>query len=106
MNIAYHWKRNATPILCIATGMSLTASAMSLTAAPRPLGAASISAMTSGEGLSSFVRIIATSIVTRMTTVPIMKHEYIQYGTPLPALPTMTFGRREMDGIGSAEHEP
>ena len=106
MNIAYHWKRKATPILCIATGISRTASAMSLTAAPRPLGAASISASISADGLSSFVRSIATSIVTRMTTVPIMKHEYIQYGTPLPALPTMTFCRMNRDRFASTAPAP
>ena len=29
MNIAYHWKRKTTPILCMATGIALTASLMS-----------------------------------------------------------------------------
>lgn len=38
MNMAYHWKKKARPILCMATGMVRTALAMSLTAAPSPFG--------------------------------------------------------------------
>src|SRR3982751_1228973 len=59
MNIAYHWKRNTTPILCMATGIALTASLMSVTAWWSPLGADRISARSSSEGVSSLVRDIA-----------------------------------------------
>jgi hypothetical protein len=38
------------------------------------------------RGVSSFVRAIAVSTVSRMHTVPIMKQTNIQYGTPLPAV--------------------
>ena len=51
MNIAYHWKRKTTPILCIATGISRTASAISRTAWWSPCGAERIStSSSSGRG--------------------------------------------------------
>ena len=76
--MAYHWKRNTTPILCMATGIVRTASRMSWTKPPIPLGWARISARSSSDGVSSLVRAIAVSTVTRMQTVPMKKQTYIQ----------------------------
>ena len=78
MNMAYHWKAKTTPILCMAIGIVLTASLMSLTAWWRPFGAERISASSASDGVSSLVRAIAVSTVSRMHTVPIMKQTYIQ----------------------------
>ena len=78
MNMAYHWKAKTRPILCMAIGIALTASLMSRIAFPTPLGAERISLSSSSDGVSSLVRAIAVSTVTRMQTVPIMKHVYIQ----------------------------
>ena len=78
MNIAYHWKTNTTPILCMARGITRTASAISRTAWCRPFGALRISSSSSSDGVSSLVRAIAVSTVSRMQTVPIMKQTYIQ----------------------------
>ena len=62
----------------MATGIVRTASLMSWTKPPKPLGAERISARSSSEGVSSLVRAIAVSTVSRMQTVPIKKQTYIQ----------------------------
>ena len=43
-----------------------------------PSGAERISSSSSSDGVSSLVRAIAVSTVSRMQTVPIMKQTYIQ----------------------------
>ena len=78
MNIAYHWKKKTIPILCMAIGIALTAALMSRTAFRAPLGVARISRSASSDGVSSLVRAIAVSTVSRMHTVPIQKQVYIQ----------------------------
>ena len=78
MNIAYHWKRKTTPILCMAIGIARTASRMSPKNPPSPPFWARISASSSSVGVSSLVRDIAVSTVKRMQTVPMKKQTYIQ----------------------------
>src|SRR3954471_11597986 len=108
MNIAYHWKTKTTPILCMATGIARTASAMSVIAWWSPFGALRISSRSSSEGVSSLVRDIAVSTVSRMQKVPTMKHTYIQYGTPLPAVfcSADTFCRTNRDKLASTAPAP
>ena len=105
--MAYHWNRNTTPILCMATGMVRTALAMSLTAPPSPFGAAAISASSSSSwGWSLGPARMAMMTVTRTLIVPSQKHTYIQYGSPLPPLPVMNFCRTKMARFASTEPRP
>jgi hypothetical protein len=64
--------------LCIATGIARTASLMSRIAFPTLLGWERISWSSSSAGVSSLVRAIAVSTVSRMHMVPIQKQTYIQ----------------------------
>ncbi len=75
---------------------------------PSPFGAERISSSSSSVGVSSLVRAIAVSTVTRMQTVPIMKQTYIQYGTPLPAVFSSagTFCRTNSDRFASTAPAP
>src|SRR4051794_8723020 len=92
----------------MATGIALTATAMSRTAFATPLGCERISARSSSEGVSSLVRAIAVSTVSRMQMVPIQNTVYIQYGTPLPAVSSSadTFCSRNNDTFASTAPAP
>ena len=78
MNMAYHWKTKTTPILCIAIGIVLDGVRDLADRRHETLGGRPISSRSSSDGVSSLVRAIAVSTVTRMHTVPIMKQVYIQ----------------------------
>ena len=73
MNIAYHWNMKARPILCMPIGITFTASAMSLTVAPIPFDCDRMCASSSSVGSISFVRDIASVIVTIALTAPNQK---------------------------------
>ncbi len=91
----------------MATGMVRTALAMSLTAAPRPFGAARISAISSSSGRSSLgPRVMAMMTVIRMLTVPSQKHTYIQYGRPFEPSPVMNFWSTKMARLASTAPSP
>ena len=106
MNIAYHWKRKATPILCIATGISRTASRDVLDGGAEALGGR----LDLGEDLRRRLELLRAEHRDqhRDQDDDRADHEaaYIQYGTPLPALPTITFCRMNRDRFASTAPAP
>src|SRR3954447_10561204 len=106
MNIAYHWNRNARPILCMPIGITFTAVAMSLSVAGMPFDCERISASSASDGGISWVRVMAMPIVTKQQTAPSQKQTNTQYGTFDPVAPEMSFCITNSDTLARTAPAP
>src|SRR5918998_637531 len=106
MNIAYHWNRNARPILCMPMGITFTASAISAIVARGLLDDDRICASSCSLGVISLVRIMARPTVMMAQTAPNQKTTNTQVGTPASEEPVRSCWKTYSDTFASTAPAP
>src|SRR5918998_6298946 len=106
MNIAYHWNKNARPILCMPIGITFTASAISAIVARGLLDDDRMCASSSSVGSISLVRNRARPTVMMAQTAPNQKTTNTQVGTPASEAPVRSCWKMYSDTFASTAPAP
>src|ERR671916_452119 len=106
MNIAYHWNKNARPILCMPIGITFTASAISAIVARGLLDDDRMCASSSSLGSISLVRIMARPTVMMGQTAPNQKTTSTHRGRPASEEPVRSCWKTYSDTFASTAPAP